>query len=786
MLRPRDTLICGLLLWGTARAAPPSPAEGAANSRRSAQATVGERKLTGRFLHITDFHPDPFYKTYSSTEQEAACHRQHGPAGIYGAETSGCDSPFSLINQTFKWINDNIKDDIDFVIWTGDSARHDNDEEIPRTQKQVIKQNEFMVSKFAEVFGHTDHHDAPTSEFRIPVVPTFGNNDIMPHNIFLSGPNRWTMKYLDIWRNIIPEAQRHQFQQGGWFSVEVIPGKLAVISLNTIYFFSSNSATDGCANKHEPGYEHMEWLRIQLQILRERGMKAILMGHVPPARVDSKESWDETCWQKYTLWVQQFRDIIVGSLYGHMNIDHFMLQDFDDISKDAKKGRMASGAKAFTLDTDVGLYVDGEVTVASASDYLLNLRQAWAQLPAPPTKSNKETHARSSDDEEQVSLWQWLLSTVTKPAKGGDASKSEKKKYLEKIGGKFAERYAVTHVAPSVVPNYYPTLRIIEYNITGLENLHAASAFHHSTAFTTQPGQLPIIDDEFLDDEDYLRDVETILKKKKHKGKKGKKGPRKYKFKVPQGPSKSAPPGPAYSPQTFTWTRHVQYFANLTNINNDFVDPQQGPKYTPASRSQTEPTTSYNPNFPHTIFGLSISPDGVIENKGWKEGKHGKHQGKRPRPEPHPKEFVFEVEYDTKKDRGFADLTVRRWVEYARKIGQGGSKSLDSEEVEDGWLDDVHEIDEDEGWAVDEQVIDEEQLSDTDDEEYSLESKSGKKKHKKHRKHKKKKRHTSKEWFTFVKRAFVGTMDPHDIEELFGATFSTETPERVEVENTEL
>ena len=74
---------------------------------------------------------------------------------------------------------------------------------------------------------------------------------------------------------------------------------------------------DGCANKHEPGYEHMEWLRIQLQILRERGMKAILIGHVPPARTDSKESWDETCWQKFTLWERQYRDIIVGSLFGH-------------------------------------------------------------------------------------------------------------------------------------------------------------------------------------------------------------------------------------------------------------------------------------------------------------------------------------------------------------------------------------------------------------------------------------------------------------------------------------
>jgi hypothetical protein len=92
-----------------------------------------------------------------------------------------------------------------------------------------------MVSKFKEVFGPGEGNNGHGDEWLIPVVPTFGNNDIMPHNIFLAGPNRWTKKYLDVWRDFIPEAQRHQFQQGGWFSVEVIPGKLAVISLNTMY-----------------------------------------------------------------------------------------------------------------------------------------------------------------------------------------------------------------------------------------------------------------------------------------------------------------------------------------------------------------------------------------------------------------------------------------------------------------------------------------------------------------------------------------------------------------------
>jgi endopolyphosphatase len=514
----------------------------------------------------------------------------------------------------------------------------------------------------------------------------------------------------------------------------------------------------------------MEWLRIQLQILRERGMKAILMGHVPPARVDSKESWDETCWQKYTLWQRQFRDVIVGNLYGHMNIDHFMLQDFDHISKDAEKGRMAASMIMQNSEERgrISLYEDGEVTVASASDYLLDLREAWAQLPSPPTKSNRKSRASVVDnleETEDVSIWDWVLSKFKKPSSNAKHDKSEKKKYLEEIGGKFAERYSVTHVAPSVVPNYFPTLRIIEYNITGLENTHLSSSYSNLRGSASAPNQQPVAESDEEDDV-YLQDVETTMKKKK----KNKKGPRKYKFRVPEGPSKSAPPGPAYSPQVLTWTRFTQYFANLTHINNDFVN-------------NTDPDTdpvSLNKDSPRTIFGLNITADGQIENLGWKEGKHGKHQGKQPRPEPHPNEFVYEIEYDTKKDRKFPDLTVRRWVEYARRIGQQkGVKSTEFDEEDD----DIREspaVDEseDESTSFSENDFDEDEGDDDDDDEVEELSKGkGGKKHKKKKGKKGKHHKASKEWYTFVRRAFVGTMNPHEIKQLFSAAPGAETAE---------
>lgn len=97
----------------------------------------------------------------------------------------------------------------------------------------MLTSNRILVTKFKEVFGN---EDTPfNKEFSIPIVPTFGNNDILPHNIFTKGPNKWTKSYARVWRPFIPEEQRHQFDRGGWFYVEVLPKRLAVFSLNTMY-----------------------------------------------------------------------------------------------------------------------------------------------------------------------------------------------------------------------------------------------------------------------------------------------------------------------------------------------------------------------------------------------------------------------------------------------------------------------------------------------------------------------------------------------------------------------
>ncbi|KAI5303904.1 Endopolyphosphatase [Ascosphaera pollenicola] len=557
------------------------------------------RKLRGRFLHITD----PNYKP--GTKASKSCHRKKGAGGVLGYPGTRCDSPLLLLDATFDWIKNNVVDDIDFIVWTGDAARHDNDDNIPRSVDEVINQNELVVDHVLDFFTHSSHTESqldgvPSSRpLAIPFIPNIGNNDFMPHNIFKAGPNCWTKTFARLWIRFIPEDQRHSFVEGGWFYVEAIPNKLAVFSLNTMYLFEKNAAAYGCYDPGEPGYEYFEWLRIQLQQMRDRGMKAILLGHVPPAYAGKRMNWDKGCWQKYTLWMRQYRDIIIGSMYGHMNLDHFILQDFDDLKIGGEK--LSYGA-AGTSILDSNDEEEDELIAKSKgrAKYLDQLRKQWYKLPAVPDSEDSDT------------------SEILKKKK-----KNKKKKELAEIGGEFAERYSLSLVSPSVIPNYFPSIRVIEYNISGFEDTPV-----------WQDTSVPQ-DDESIEGhskctlKDLEPDVESLKKKKK------KKKPKVPQFDMPQAPSKTDLPGPAYSNQPLTWLSYTQYYSNITKIEEE-------------------------------------AEDALLVNKKKYGNDHQKY----------PPNFGYEILYDTKEDGIYKmkDMTVRSYLHLAKKIGKGWKKEKKARE----------------------------------------------------------------------------------------------------------
>lgn len=381
-------------------------------------------------------------------------------------------------------------------------------------------------------------------------MPSLGNNDVAPHNALAAGSNRWLRAYADdVWRRFVPARQRRAFARRGAFSVDVVLGRLAVVSLNTLFLNGNPAAGGGCARPPQPGHEHLEWLRRELRRLRRRGLKAILVGHVPPARTGCRRAWHESCWQRYTLWLRQFRDV-VASVFGHMNVDHFLLHDIRQLD-------LAAAAPDSETTPRQGPSQPA-VSVQPKADYLGDLRDQWSDLP--------DALAGAPDDD----------------AAEEDATRHK----YRSIGGRHAERYHLSFVSPSLVPNYLPTLRVFEYNITGLEDATPWEDPLDAGESPPWPASAPPTgDDDVNDDEDDNHDLDDLYHDHDHdqedephlelrrwlpidaapnRGDRGR-----GHLVVPAPPARASLPGPAHSAQPLSLTGYVQYYANLTRLNGD-------------------------------------------------------------------------------------------------------------------------------------------------------------------------------------------------------------------------
>ncbi|SCZ88506.1 BZ3500_MvSof-1268-A1-R1_Chr10-2g02982 [Microbotryum saponariae] len=417
--------------WFLSTHASPTPAPSTPFTSKSIPLEGPVVKLHGRFLHLTDMHPDPFYLFNSS--EATSCHT-HAPskgsrAGYWGTSVSDCDAPLTLLNSTFDWLEQHFKGKVDFVVWTGDNARHDIDTRFPRSMPEIYELNRYISSRMRQTFGN-----------KVPIVTSFGNNgqslfkplsftfikltsgdpavDIFPHNIMFGGPSAITSEFLKLWKHYIPEEHLHTFARGGYYSVEAIPNQLVLVSLNTLYFYENNKGVDGCPSfslgssssssfkrkkDDDPGTEELLWLEQQLLLARMRGMQVWLTGHVPP----TKSNYYEGCYSRYGELMLAYQDTILGGLFGHMNVDHFSLIQADDVLPPPRKSKKHKK----TRKQDRVLYTTG-----SSTTLVNNLLQQFQGLP-------KRKHLKEKD-------------------------------------------YSVVHINPSVIPTYLPTFRVWEYNTT--------------------------------------------------------------------------------------------------------------------------------------------------------------------------------------------------------------------------------------------------------------------------------------------------------------------------------
>ncbi|CAI4364498.1 BAL_1a_G0012670.mRNA.1.CDS.1 [Saccharomyces cerevisiae] len=547
--------------------------------------TGKERKLYGRFLHITDIHPDPYYVEGSSID--AVCHtgkpsKKKDVAPKFGKAMSGCDSPVILMEETLRWIKENLRDKIDFVIWTGDNIRHDNDRKHPRTEAQIFDMNNIVADKMTELFSAGNEEDP--RDFDVSVIPSLGNNDVFPHNMFALGPTLQTREYYRIWKNFVPQQQQRTFDRSASFLTEVIPGKLAVLSINTLYLFKANPLVDNCNSKKEPGYQLLLWFGYVLEELRSRGMKVWLSGHVPPIA----KNFDQSCYDKFTLWTHEYRDIIIGGLYGHMNIDHF-------IPTDGKKARK-SLLKAMEQSTRVQQGEDSneedeETELNRILDHAMAAKEVFLMGAKP---SNKEAYMNTVRDTYYRKVWNKLERVNEKNVENEKKKKEKKDKKKKKpiTRKELIERYSIVNIGGSVIPTFNPSFRIWEYNITDIVNdsNFAVSEYKPWDEFFESLNK--IMEDSLLEDEMDSSNIEVGINREKMGEKKNKKKKKNDKTMPIEMPDKYEL-GPAYVPQLFTPTRFVQFYADLEKINqelhNSFVESKDMFRYEVEYTSDEKP-----------------------------------------------------------------------------------------------------------------------------------------------------------------------------------------------------
>ena len=291
------------------------------------EAPIYKRKQHGYFLHITDMHVDPDY--IEGATVKSACHqlpdlftekkkKQQQPtilSGKYGTPGQKCDAPILLAQETLDWISKEWKDKLDFVVWTGDNAKHDWDKKHRRKRRHVYELNQRVTDIMMDTFWVND---------KIPIIPSFGNNDVFPHNQ-IGGPEidgDLFMFYERMWRSWMPMQQRSMFRQGGYYVVQVAP-RLNVLTLNSMYFYSRNDAVHNCLHPDSPAAIQLVWFEDQLKKARRENERIYVIGHVPPSPRDYKG----TCLTAYMRIATSYTDVIMGHFFAHLNMDHFLMFD---------------------------------------------------------------------------------------------------------------------------------------------------------------------------------------------------------------------------------------------------------------------------------------------------------------------------------------------------------------------------------------------------------------------------------------------------------------------------
>ncbi len=205
---------------------------------------------------------------------------------------------------------------------------------------------------------------------------------------------------------------------------------------------------------------------MQIAQFRARGMQVQLIGHVPP----TPGNYFARCYERYTDIVLRYQDTLLGQHFGHMNVDAIFVQE-------GPGGMITDGFEA-----------------ADAEE--LRAEQAAEQ------KAEDDEEEKEGEEGEDVIR-----------IKAGEDIVDDIRDEFDTLPGRRRtnlDHYNFYYAAPSVVPTYWPSVRVWTYN-TSVETAYAPRLLAEDFG-EVRPGGL--LDDDEDEEEEEAAMMELVAHKR--------------------------------------------------------------------------------------------------------------------------------------------------------------------------------------------------------------------------------------------------------------------------------
>lgn len=268
----------------------------------------------GMFLWLSDLHLDPYYGTADAASSHNDQCILNATASRFPYGQPGCDAPMALINETLDHITSTIsEEEADFVIITGDFARHQTD---------LLEDGVEEAQHILETISRALQSAFPST----PILPCTGNNDFYPDyalDLTTQGSNNPSLIIsLRGFQSLLSEEELATFAQGGFYARSV-SDSLTILSLNTV-MYSVNHLPDQTYLEDPMG--QFAWLDAQLQTAFESSKTVWIVGHIPPTIGSYRHSqfWHQQYVDRYFGILDKY-PIVKGHLFGHLHSEEFRL-----------------------------------------------------------------------------------------------------------------------------------------------------------------------------------------------------------------------------------------------------------------------------------------------------------------------------------------------------------------------------------------------------------------------------------------------------------------------------